>query len=110
MKNIFFSLVILLVFDGCASSKVMTADSFSEITIGQSISEIQKKYGKPYSIKNLGAGEVEYIYIEKIFMGKRVLQEKHYLIIFKNGKVTSTKVRIFNRPAWQRNSYEMQTS
>ena len=112
MKNVFFlSAIAFISFWGCASgSKVMTADEFSEVSVGQSGDEIQKKHGKPYSIKNLGNNEVEYTYIERMPMGKRVLQEKHYLIILKNGKVTSTQTRTFNRPVYERNSYEMQTS
>lgn len=100
----------ILVFSCASGGKVMTAESFSEVSIGMSSDEMQKKFGKPYSIKDLGEGEVEYTYIEKIHMGSRVLQERHYLIILKNGRVTSTKTRDYSRPAWQRNSYEMQTS
>ncbi|HEU63809.1 MAG: hypothetical protein KR126chlam4_01074 [Candidatus Anoxychlamydiales bacterium] len=112
MKNVFFFLSIaFLSFWGCASgSKVMTAEEFSEISVGQTSDDIQKKHGKPYSIKRLGDNEVEYTYIERLPMGKRVLRETHYLIILKNGKVTSTQVRTFNRPVYERNSYEMQTS
>ena len=112
MKNVFFLLSIAFIsFWGCASgSKVMTADEFSEVSVGQTGDEIQKKHGKPYSIKRLGNSEVEYIYIERMPMGKRVLRERHYLIILKNGKVTSTQVRTFNRPSYEGNSYEMQTS
>lgn len=111
-KNIFFFLSIaLLSIWGCASgSKVMTIEDFSDISVGQTSDDIQKKHGKPYSIKNIGDNEVEYTYIERIPMGKRVLQERHYLIILKNGKVTSTQTRSFNRPVYERNSYEMQTS
>ncbi|NGX28959.1 MAG: hypothetical protein K940chlam1_01149 [Candidatus Anoxychlamydiales bacterium] len=100
----------ILVFSCASGGKVMTAESFSEVSIGMSSDEMQKKFGKPYSIKDLGEGEVEYTYIEKIHMGSRVLQERHYLIILKNGRVTATKTRDYSRPAWQRNSYEMQTS
>lgn len=111
MKNIVFLLSItFLSIWGCASSKVMTAEEFSEISVGQTSDQIQKKYGKPYSIKNLGDNEVEYTYIERMPMGKRVLRETHYLIILKNGKVTSTQTRIYNRPSYEGNSYEMQTS
>ena len=112
MKNVFFlSAIAFISFWGCASgSKVMTADEFSEVSVGQSGDEIQKKHGKPYSIKRLGNNEVEYIYIERMQMAKRVLRERHYLIILKNGKVTSTQVRTFNRPSYEGNSYEMQTS
>lgn len=111
MRKILTILSLSILLFSCASGgKVMTTESFSEVSIGMSSDEMQKKFGKPYSIKDLGEGEVEYTYIEKIHMGSRVLQERHYLIILKNGRVTATKTRDFSRPAWQRNSYEMQTS
>lgn len=113
MKKIIFILTVsLLAAWSCASGgKTMTAEGFSEISVGMTEKEVQQKYGKPYSIKDLGEGEIEYRYIEKVTIGRdRVLQEKHYLIILKNGKVTSTKTQILNRPVYERNSYEMQTS
>ncbi len=112
MKNIFFGLsIVLLALLGCASgSKIMNAEGFSEISVGQTADDIQKKHGRPYSIKTLGPNEVEYVYIERMPMGKRVLRETHYLIILKNGKVSSTQTRTYNRPSYEGNSYEMQTS
>lgn len=111
MKKIIILLSLSILLFSCASGgKVMTADSFSEVSIGMTADDLQKKFGKPYSIKDLGEGEIEYTYIEKIHMGSRVLQERHYLIILKNGRVTATKTRDYSRPAYQRNSYEMQTS
>jgi outer membrane protein assembly factor BamE (lipoprotein component of BamABCDE complex) len=110
MKKIIF--IFLFFLFSCASGgKVMTAEDFSEIHVGMTTSEIEKKYGKPFSVKELGNDEVEYVYIEKVVVNRaRVLQEKHYLIILKNGRVTSTKTQIYNRPSYERNSYEMQTS
>jgi len=111
MKKIIVILSLSILLFSCASGgKVMTAEKFSEVSIGMTSDDLNKKFGKPYSIKDLGEGEVEYIYIEKIHMGSRVLQERHYLIILKNERVTSTKTRYYSRPAYQRNSYEMQTS
>ena len=112
MKNIFFLISIsLLSIWGCASgSKVVTPDSFSQISVGMTTAEVEKKLGKPYSIKNLEDNEIQYTYIEKMPMGKRVVQERHYLINFRNNKVSATKVMYYNRPSYEGNSYEMQTS
>jgi len=110
MKYIF--LVLALIVLSCASGgKILTQEEFCQITVGMTSSEVEKKYGKPFSIRDLGNSEIEYKYIEKVTIGKaRVIQEKYYIIIFKNGRVTSTKTQIFNRPVYERNSYEMQTS
>ena len=113
MKKIILIFFMSFIFTwGCASGgKIMTAKDFSEVSIGMTEDELQKKFGKPYSINKIDNEEVEYIYNEKETIGRaRVLQEKHYLIILKNGRVSSTNVRIFNRPIYERNSYEMQTS
>lgn len=97
---------------GCASGgKIMTEDAFSQVTAGMSYKEVTNKLGKPYSIKNLSNFEVEYKYIEKIVASNaKVFQEKHYFVVFKNGRVINTKVVYLNRPSYEENSYEMQTS
>ncbi len=113
MKNLIFILILsLLTTWGCASGgKIMTEDTFSQVSIGMTTKEVINKFGRPYSIKNLGHGEIEYKYIEKVIVGRaKVLQEKHYFIIFKNGQVSSTKTEYLNRPSYEENSYEMQTS
>jgi len=96
---------------GCASGgKVMTAQTFSDVSVGMTDKEVKDKFGRPFAVKHLENGEVEYRYIEKVHYGPRVIEERHYLIILKNGKVISTKAEDFTRPIYERNSYEMQTS
>lgn len=109
---VFVITLILFTTWGCAGGgKIMTPDQFSQVSLGMTSKEVVQKFGKPYSIKNLGYNEFEYRYIEKVIVGEnRVIQEKHYLILFKNNRVTSTKVEYLNRPAYERDSYEMQTS
>lgn len=110
MKKI-LSILFLITFISCASgNRVMTADEYYQVEIGMSTKEVKQKFGKPYSKKNLGAGSIEYKYIERIIAGNRVLQERHYLIVFTNDKVSSKKIIELNRPVYERNSYEMQTS
>ncbi len=55
-------------------------------------------------------GTVEYEYIERIKEGARTLQERHYIITMKDGKVVSKRVKQ-NLPApYLFDSYEMQTT
>jgi outer membrane protein assembly factor BamE (lipoprotein component of BamABCDE complex) len=105
-------MLIFLLFSSCASGgKVMSVDKFSEVSIGMTQQDLEKKLGRPYSVKDLGNGEIEYTYIQKDDFGARgVIEERHYLITIKDGKVTNTQTKIFNRPAYERNSYEMQTT
>ena len=62
------------------------------------------------SIKKLEDGYLEYKYIERQRSADRVLVERHYLFVIKDNKVTSKKHIDMNRPSYERNSYEMQTS
>lgn len=112
MKYLFtFALILLTTFACASGGRVMTPEQFSQVSVGMTGDEVTKKFGSPYSIKNLGNGDFEYTYIEKVIIGEsRVIQEKHYLIIFRNGRVTSTKTQILNQPVYERNSYDMQTS
>ncbi len=110
MKYLFCFLSLVICMSCAAGNRVMTMEEYHEVSVGMTEKEVKQKIGKPYSTKNLGKNQVQYIYIEKLYSGTRVLQERHYLITFTNGKVTSKKVLDFNRPVWQRNSYEMQTS
>lgn len=114
MKKSFIFILGLSIFAifGCASGgKVMSQEAFSQVSVGMTYQEVTHQLGRPYSMKNLGNGEIEYKYIEKIIVGRsNVIQERHYLILFKNGRVTSTKINYLNRPSYEGNSYEMQTS
>ena len=110
MKYLLLILTSILFISCSAGSKVIDSDKFYEVEIGMSIKELKEKLGDPYSVKSLGNGEVEYKYIERLYAADRVLQERHYLFILKNGKVVSKKVIDLNRPVYERNSYEMQTS
>ena len=109
-KLLFYSIISIFLL-GCASgNKVATSDHFHEVSVGMSVKELKAKMGKPYSVKNLGDGYVEYKYIERLMAANRVLEERYYLFIVKNGRVTSKKQVDMNRPVYERNSYEMQTS
>ncbi|MFA6119559.1 MAG: outer membrane protein assembly factor BamE [Parachlamydiales bacterium] len=110
-KNILCFLLLLLISSCAAGGKVLTSDKVSEVTIGMSVQDLESKLGKPYSIKNLSNGQTEYTYIQKDDFGDRgVLQERHYIITIEKGKVVNTETKILNRPAYERNSYEMQTT
>ncbi|MBN2479990.1 MAG: outer membrane protein assembly factor BamE [Parachlamydiales bacterium] len=109
MKKTFLIILSSLFLLSCGS-KAITSDDFYQVDVGMSSKEVKEKMGTPYSVKNLGNGEVQYKYIERVRAGDRVLLEKHYLITIKDGKVTSKKVIDLNRPVYERNSYDMQTS
>ncbi|OGN65539.1 MAG: hypothetical protein A2888_01275 [Chlamydiae bacterium RIFCSPLOWO2_01_FULL_28_7] len=110
MKKIMLFFVSLCLI-GCASGgKIVTSDEFHQVNISMSVDELIKIMGKPYSITKLEGGYLEYKYIERQTAADRVLVERHYLFVIKDNKVTSKKQVDLNRPSYERDSYEMQTS
>jgi len=94
---------------GCGH-RVMTMDSFYDIPVGSTQEELKKEAGAPYEINDKGDGEVEYVYIEKLNMGRRIVEERHYYFTLKNGKIVSKRVKERTPPPYSINSYDLQTS
>lgn len=95
----------------CASGgSAYAMSSFYEIPVGSTEEEVIATVGKPYSIKQCQDGSVEYLYIERIKAGYRNLEERRYVIILKDGKVVSKELKQSSPPAYQFDSYEMQTT
>jgi hypothetical protein len=110
MKKLIFSYFLLLI--GCMSGhKIMTMDSFSDVPIGATEQQLIKNMGSPYAIYKLDNGDLNYEYIERISANDRVIEERHYFFLIRNGKVESKSTDTRTRaPLQQRNSFELQTS
>jgi len=104
--------LIFLLHASCAvGHHVMTMDSYTQVPIGLPVNELKKTAGKPYSIRHMDEGKDKYEYIERIFMGDKVIEERHYYFIIKDGRVVSKQIQEEKPPPFQvPNSYEMQTS
>lgn len=106
-KAIFLSLF----FTACTSGNhVMTMQSFYDIPLGTTRDELTQKAGEPYLIHKKKNGEEVYEYIERFKVGFRTLEERHYLLILKDGVVVEKKLKQDSPPAYYMDSYEMQTS
>ena len=111
MKFLSYLFLCIMAFGCMRGHQIMTYDRFDDLPIGMHVQDLQKKAGKPYSIKNLGNNEQEFEYLERLTMGDRVVEERHYLFIIRNGKVVSKHVTSDSRPPLEgRNAYELQTS
>lgn len=88
----------------------MTMNSFYDIPVGASKEEVLAAAGKPFAIRNLEDGSVEYEYIERFKAGGRNINERHYIIVMKDGKVVSKRVKQDSPPPYTFDSYEMQTT
>jgi hypothetical protein len=88
----------------------MTMGDFHEIPIGASEQEVIASVGKPYAIRQKKDGSVEYEYIERIKIGYRDAEERHYLIIMKDGVVVSKTIKQSSPTPYGFDSYDMQTT
>ena len=78
---------------------MMTQESFDDIPIGMSTSEVTAKVGEPYYIRSKGEGVEEYEYIERIEM-RDLVQENHYFLIISNGQVVGKLIKRERPPAY----------
>jgi hypothetical protein len=78
----------------------MTRESFDEIQLGESITEVKAKAGKPYAIHRKGADKEEYEYIERMDMGGEIIYENHYYLMVIDGKVVRKRVKQERPPAY----------
>ena len=110
MNKKWIYLFCVLLFVGCmAGHKIMTMDSFSEIMVGTSEKQLEKQAGTPYKITKIDENVKVYEYIERVEVGGRVVEERHYLFTIENGQVTSKKMK-FEGIRDNRDAFELQTS
>jgi len=84
-------LILLLTVSCFARSAMMTRGNFENIQEGESIVEVKKTVGDPYSVKKLSDGSEEYQYIERIDLGMETVEENRYYLVIKNGRVVSKR-------------------
>lgn len=106
----FCSVSILLLTLACSNGGHMSLHTFNDIELGESSAEVVSTVGEPYAIRQRGDGTVEYEYIERIKAGGRDLEDRHYVITLKDGKVVSKDVKYASPAPYLFDSYEMQTS
>ena len=103
--------ISLFAFAACASGhSMLTMDSFYDISVGASREEVISKVGDPYSITKKDDGSEEFVFIERMRAGARVIQERRYIIVLKDGIVVSKRLEQSSPPATSFDSYEMQTT
>lgn len=88
----------------------MTMEEYQEIGVGASEASIKEKMGPPTMIHKKSDGTLEYEYVERIKVGERDLEERHYFFVIKDGQVISKRVKQMSPPAYDFDSYEMQTT
>lgn len=98
MKNWVFIGTFLLA--GCFSkSAMMTMQTFDGVQVGSSVDGVVQENGEPYSIKTR-QGTEEYMYVEKVTSGNRLIYENHYTIFVKDGVVVGKTAKQEMVPAF----------
>ncbi len=90
-----FSMLVLccLCLCGCFTrSQVISRGSFDDIRVGTPLADYEQKIGKPYKVRRLPNGSLDYEYIEKIFMGEEIIEENHYYLRVRNGLVIAKRM------------------
>lgn len=88
----------------------MSMDAFYDVPVGASQEEVIAALGKPVATIRKEDGSVEYEYVERFNAGGRVINEKRYYILMKDGKVVSKRIKNASPAPYGFDSYEMQTT
>lgn len=78
----------------------MNRDQYDNLQIGMSVQEVIERSGNPVETRVLSNGNIEYIYVEKIFMGSQIQAENHYIIVISGDKVVSKRTESRQPPAF----------
>lgn len=101
----------LLFLASCASGgHVTTMNSFQEVPLGASSTELVETLGEPAEIVRKKDGSLHYEYIERIKTGGRNSEQRRYIFVVKEGKVVSKEVKQSSPASYGFDSYEMQTT
>ena len=78
----------------------MTRDNYTDIEVGMSALDLERMYGKPYSIYSKGDGTETYEYVERVRSGQQILELRRYYIVITDGKVVGKYLKISQTPAY----------
>ena len=102
---------ISLAFAACASGhSMLTMDSFYDISVGSTREEVISKIGDPWSITKKEDGCEEFVFIERMKVGARIMEERRYIITLRDGVVVSKHLERTSPPASTFDSFDMQTT
>jgi hypothetical protein len=101
MKRFSWLILVALVCFACQRQSIMTRQGFAAIEPGMSIKQVEKLYGKPFSIHSRDADSEIYEYIERMMMGPETVAQYRYYLIISKGKVVGKYSKYSNPPAFE---------
>lgn len=103
--------MFFLILAACASGpSALSRAAYADISIGSTREEVIAEVGKPIHVTKKDDGSEEFEYVERLTVGGRLLQERRYFILLKDGVVISKRFDDRAPPPTTFDSYEMQTT
>ncbi len=84
--------------------------AFYDVPIGTTQEELFATAGDPIVTRRFNDGTIEYEYIERFKVGARILNERHYYVLVRDGVVVSKRMREVSPTPFGYDSYDMQTT
>ena len=109
MKSKILCIFLFALAISCTSDdKPITSSQYETVSIGDTVGDLKAKLGEPDSNQDYVDGMEVFTYVEKIYMGTRVVEEKVFLFYIKDGKVKSKKVESRRRAPYIEDSHDME--
>jgi hypothetical protein len=105
-----FTLLCLFLCSCATGGPVLSVCGFYEVPIGATQEEMIAQSGDPVAIRRFDDGTIEYEFIERFKVGARILTERHYFILVRDGVVVSKRMKEISPTPFGYDSYEMQTT
>lgn len=100
MKKWIWALPFIMLLAGCMQQKVMTRDTYASVEPGMSVKDMEKLCGEPYAIHSRDGNSDIYEYIERIYMGSTVVEQRSYFVVVSSGKVVGKYMKFSASPAF----------
>lgn len=95
----------------CASGgPVLSVCGFYDVPVGATQEEMIAQAGDPVATRRFNDGTIEYEFIERFKVGARILTERHYFILVRDGVVISKRMIEVSPPPLGYDSFQMQTT
>lgn len=101
MKILYLFLPLIFLISCNTESTRMTRNDYADVAVGMSAKDLEAQYGKPYSVYTKGDQTETYEYIERITMGRDVIEQRRYYIVIEDGKVIAKYMKRGNPPSFE---------
>lgn len=83
----------LIFVSGCMTAPLMQESYFNQVASGVNISDVECIYGEPYEVRILSNGRQEYVYIQRIDLGRSAVEQLEFVFVVDQGTVVGKDCR-----------------